>query len=75
MHIRASDIQGMSRLVISATTGVTDIVEGMHHTISRGPRRSEAHGRTDGITGFVYRSVRGVTSSEQIAGLLKKSDF
>ena len=62
MHIRASDIQGMSRLVISATTGITDIVEGMHHTISRGPRRSEAHGRTDGITGFVYRSVRGVTT-------------
>ena len=63
MHIRASDIQGMSRLVISATTGITDIVEGIHHTISRGPRRTETHGRTDGITGFVYRSVRGVTKA------------
>ena len=62
MHIRASDIRGMSRLVISATTGITDIVEGMHHTIGGGSRRSETHGRTGGITGFVYRSVRGVTT-------------
>lgn len=62
MQLRASDIQGMSRLVISATTGITDIVEGMHHTISGGPRRNETHGRTGGITGFVYRSVRGVTT-------------
>jgi len=61
MHIRASDIQGMSRLVITATTGLTDLAEAIHHTVSRGPRGPEPHARTSGITGFVYSSVRGMT--------------
>jgi len=59
-----TDLRGLSRLVIDATTGVTDIVEGMHHTIERVPgvRDRPSMGRTRGITGLVYRSVRTVTS-------------
>ena len=46
-----------------ATVGITDLVEAMHHTIVRTPGilGEPAKGQTNGITGFVYRSVRGVT--------------
>lgn len=62
-HLRATDLLGLSRLAIDATTGVTDIVEAMHHQIVRlpGTAHDGATGRTSGITGMVYRSVRGVT--------------
>lgn len=59
----ASDLRGVSRLVIDAVEGMTDIVESMHRNISGmaplvgAPRQ----GRTRGVTGLVYRSVRGVT--------------
>lgn len=52
--IRAADLRGLNRLVIEATTGVTDVVEAMHHNISRFPGAR-------GITGLVYRSIRGIT--------------
>jgi alpha-beta hydrolase superfamily lysophospholipase len=61
----ASDLRGLSRLAVDATLGITDLVEAMHQTIAAsataglsGGRRA---GRTAGITGFVYRSVRGTT--------------
>ena len=59
----SSDVRGASRLLIDAVVGVTDIVESMHHNISSlaqivGPSRK---GGTKGITGLVYRSVRGVS--------------
>jgi len=58
-----SDLHGASRLAIDATRGLADLVEAMHHTISRTPGvlGSAPAGRTRGITGLVYRSVRGVT--------------
>jgi len=56
--VRAADLRGLSRLVIDATTGVTDVVEAMHHNIVRPPG---VPGRTRGITGLVYRSIRGIT--------------
>ena len=62
-HLRVSDLHGIHRLASDATVGITDLVEAMHHTILRTPGilgKSPA-GRTRGITGFVYRSVRGVT--------------
>jgi hypothetical protein len=62
-HLRVSDLHGIQRLASDATVGVTDLVEAVHHTILRTPGilgKSPA-GRTRGITGFVYRSVRGVT--------------
>ncbi len=59
-----SDLRGASRLAIDATRGLADLVEAMHHTIERVPGVLGAApvGRTRGITGLVYRSVRGVTS-------------
>ncbi len=58
-HLRAS-----SALVVEAVQGVTDLVEEMHRNISRlAPVVGTApQGRTRGITGLVYRSVRGVTA-------------
>jgi hypothetical protein len=51
-----SDARGLALLATDATTGVTDLVEAVHHGISRPlgmPRR--------GIAGLVYGSVRGIT--------------
>ena len=61
--VRASDLRGLNRLVIDATAGVTDVVEAMHHNIARPPGAlaMPSRGRTRGITGLVYRSIRGVT--------------
>lgn len=56
----AQRLRGASRLAIDATTGVTDLVEAMHAEIARVPL-TEPRERTTGITGLVYRSVRGVT--------------
>jgi pimeloyl-ACP methyl ester carboxylesterase len=62
-HIHPADIRGFGRLVIHATTGITDMVEAVHHTITLQPRPADpaAPLRTRGITGFVYQSVRNVT--------------
>lgn len=59
----ASDIRGLGRLAVAATLGATDIVEEMHRAIQRGAAGpgGRAEPRTCGITGFVYRRVRGVT--------------
>ncbi len=53
-------LRGASRLAVDATTGVTNLVEAMHAEISRLPL-TKTRERTSGITGLVYRSVRGVT--------------
>lgn len=59
------DLRNGSRLIIDAVRGVTDTVENMHRTIGRvepitGP---VTRGRTQGITGLVYRSIHGVTTA------------
>ena len=61
--IHAADLRGLSRLAVDATLGITDLVEAMHHTIASTANigGKKAAGRTSGITGFVYRSVRGTT--------------
>ena len=60
-----ADARGAARLAVQATTGLTDLVEAVHQRIARVPGWPPATGpaaaRTRGITGFVYRSVRGVT--------------
>ena len=60
-----SELRGTSQLVIDAVKGVTGLVEDMHRNISRlAPIVGTApKGRTGGITGLVYQSVRGVTSA------------
>lgn len=57
------DLRGASQLIIDAVLGVTSIVESMHRNISGlapivGTSRE---GGTKGVTGLVYKSVRGVS--------------
>lgn len=61
--LRAADLRGLSRLGVDAVVGVTDLVEAMHHTIARGTgiAGTPPAGRPGGITGLVYRLVRGTT--------------
>lgn len=63
MHIHPSDIHGVSRLAITATARITDLVEAMHATVTARPqlRPAATERRTRGITGLVYGSVRSVT--------------
>jgi len=75
--IRGSDLRGAARLATDATAGLTDLVEAMHERIARIPGLSPAtlDGRTGGITGLVYQTIRGVTrvvggSLEALLGLL-----
>lgn len=58
-----SDLHGASRLAVDATLGLTDLVENLHHNLLRvpAPLGAASEGRTRGITGLVYRSIRGVT--------------
>ena len=58
-----SDLRGYSRLAVDAVLGLTNVVESMHHNIARapGPFGRFTQEPTRGITGLVYRSIRGVT--------------
>lgn len=58
-----SDLRGVTRLAVEATVGVTNLVEKMHHTIQLGhaPLGASRADNTSGLTGFVYRSIRGTT--------------
>ncbi|HET9033899.1 MAG TPA: alpha/beta hydrolase [Dokdonella sp.] len=61
--IRAADLRAYTQLATDATLAVTNLLENMHHNVSRLPgvfgEATEEPAR--GITGFVYRSIRGVT--------------
>jgi pimeloyl-ACP methyl ester carboxylesterase len=63
-RLLVDDVRGASRLAVDASTGVVDIVERMHRTIQRlpGPLGERVEEATRGITGFVYRSIRGTMS-------------
>lgn len=63
-HLQPSDLHGLGRLSIEAVTQVTRLVESVHHTITQtpAPLGAERTGSTRGITGLVYRSIRGVTA-------------
>ncbi len=59
----STDLRGMGSLTIDAITGITDLVEALHCTITRFSGISgatEPH-RTKGITGMAYRNIRTVT--------------
>jgi pimeloyl-ACP methyl ester carboxylesterase len=62
-HLRATDLRGAGRLAVDATLGLTRLVENLHHNILRTPLPLGAVSEqpTGGITGLVYRSIRGVT--------------
>lgn len=60
-RVHPSDLQGVARLAVEATAGVTDMVEALHHNIARAVFLAPPdQGPTRGITGLVYRSIRGV---------------
>lgn len=56
-----ADFRGISRMAFDASVGVAHIVEQMHRTVQRArpPIGKPTADRPGGITGFVYRSVRG----------------
>lgn len=58
--MKPSDLRGIARLATHATTGVVGIAEGVHRGIWRavGIPGSTAPGRTRGLTGLVYESIR-----------------
>lgn len=59
---RAADLRGATRLATEATAGLTDLVEALHARIGQWPGQAASPtGRTGGITGLVYASIRGVT--------------
>ena len=61
--LRPSDLHGAARLATDATAGLTDLVEAMHERVARLPGfgAKALDGRTGGITGLVYKTIRGVT--------------
>jgi pimeloyl-ACP methyl ester carboxylesterase len=63
MTIRTSHLRGAVRLAADATIGLTELVEAMHERVARlpGVSSSKPGGRTDGITGLVYKSIRTAT--------------
>lgn len=62
-HLHPADLHGFSRMTVDAVAGLTDLVEAMHHNIASTPTPlgKPPAGRTRGITGLVYSSIRGVT--------------
>ena len=75
--LQASDLRGAARLATDATAGLTNLVEAMHERIARIPGfgKQTLDGRTSGITGLVYKTIRGATrvaggSIEALLGLL-----
>lgn len=61
----ADDLRGASRLTIDAVVGVTDLVEAMHRNITSASSLAgiAPQGPATGISGLVYRSVRGITKA------------
>ena len=79
--LQAADLRGAARLTTDAVAGLAGLVEAMHARIASLPRLPgfgegvQAGERTRGITGFVYKTVRGVThlvggSTEALLGWL-----
>lgn len=62
-HLRPSDVRAVAQLATHATRGVATMTEGVHHAVlgTMGLAGGKAGQQTSGITGFVYRTVHGVT--------------
>jgi pimeloyl-ACP methyl ester carboxylesterase len=58
---RAADLLGASRLAMDAVAGVTALVEAVHMNVLDRAIGTPLVRPVSGITGFVYRSVKGVT--------------
>lgn len=70
--VRAADLHGLSRLGTEATLGLVDLVEAVHQRVASPPGFTRAEDRSRGLTGLVYRSIRGVTrlAGGSVEGLL-----
>lgn len=62
-RIHGADLRGAARLATDATAGLTDLVEAMHERITRLPGlgTQALDGRTGGLSGLIYKTIRGVT--------------
>jgi len=62
-HLRATDIRGAAQLATQATLGVTRIAEGVHQSVwnTLGAPGGKEPGQARGVTGLVYKGVRGAT--------------
>jgi pimeloyl-ACP methyl ester carboxylesterase len=62
-HVQPADLRAVAQLATQATLGVVNLTEGVHQSVLRtvGGRRGATPGRAAGLTGLVYRGVRGVT--------------
>ena len=62
-HLRASDAAAVAKLATQATLGVARMAEGVHQALWRtlGVRGGKEPGQTGGLTGLIYKTVRGVT--------------
>ncbi len=62
-QLRASDLRAVARLATQATTGISRVAEGVHQSVlgTLGLPGGAQPGRTRGLTGLVYQSIRGVT--------------
>ena len=62
-QLRASDLRGVARLATQATTSISRVAEGVHQSVlgTLGLPGGAEPGRTRGLTGLVYQSIRGVT--------------
>ncbi len=61
--VHPSDLLGFSRLAVDATSGLSALVEALHHNIARGSGifDTPSEGPASGITGQVYECIRSVT--------------
>ena len=77
-HLRASDVRGAARLAAQATSSLSRVVEGVHQSVwDRFGIRGVVPGQTGGVTGLVYKSIRGLThvigkGAEASVALLEK---
>ena len=62
-RLQAADLRGAARLAVDATAGLTDLIEAVHARIARVPGlgATPADNRSGGISGLIYKTVRGVT--------------
>ena len=69
-HLRASDVRGAARLAAQHTSSLSRVVEGVHQSVwDRFGIRGVVPGQTGGVTGPVYKSIRGLTH-----GILKGAE-
>ncbi|MGD9733301.1 MAG: hypothetical protein AB7U45_14075, partial [Desulfamplus sp.] len=72
-----TDVSSAVSLTVDAITGITDITESLHQTITSvaGLLLDPYQSRTKGITGMVYRNIRNVAqlSGKGINALIEKA--